>query len=80
MQDWGCNGKLDKVIEDICALLNYIGVLLVQEWGDHEHGCPHNTVLAQRVAGAGFRHLILHNQAYVCLAHLPGFQLSTTAS
>ena len=61
-------------------MLGRVDVLLVQEWGEHEHGCPHNTVLAQKVAGAGFRHLILHNQAYVCLALLPGFQLSTTAS
>ena len=71
---------MDKVIEDICTLLTNIDVLLVQEWGDHVIGCTHNALLAQKVTGAGFRHVILHNQAYVCLAHLPGFQLSTTAS
>ena len=80
MQYWVCNGKLGKVIEDICQLLVHVDVLLVQEWGDHELGCAHNAMLAQKVTGAGFRHAILHNQAYVCLALLPGFQLSTTAS
>jgi len=51
LQDWGRkNGKLHMVIADIVALLKKVDVLLVQEWGDHIWGCPHNAQTSQSEA------------------------------